>query len=146
MSQTLKILLIALGGAAILIGSSIYVLGGAATGHVSEMIFAAISRTPLPAPDPQTATMESEFGFYSALWIAYGLLLIATARNLERSLHRVPVLAAIFFAGGVGRTLAWLRAGPPHAAFIGLMAIELLLPLVFLALWAALRSRQRADP
>jgi len=129
-----------LGVSAIAIGLSIYLGGGEMTAHITEVLSA-----PLTGSAPSLAPMfspaaENELGFYSALWIAYGLVLVMTARNLALHLSRVPILAGVFFAGGVGRGLAWLRVGPPPPAFVLLTVIELVLPVIFVALWATARS------
>lgn len=139
--------MIALGASAVMIGLSIYLLGGAATGNATQALVARLSGGALFVPWITDPTMESEFGFYAPLWIAFGLVLIVTARDLPRTLHRVPLLATLFFAGGVGRGLAWARVGPPRSAFVVLMVIELVLPLFLIALWAvAWRSNRATAP
>jgi hypothetical protein len=135
-SRILSVLMILLGVSAILIGLSVFLAGAAQTGGMTAQLFDQLTghahgRSGLTGP-----TIDSELRFYAPFWIVYGAVLIATARNLGAHLGRVPGLAALFFAGGVGRALAWLQSGPPHPAFVMLMATELGLPIVFLALWA----------
>jgi hypothetical protein len=72
--------------------------------------------------------------------MAYGAMLIATAGKLKLYLNRVPLLSAVFFAGGVGRGLAYVFTGPPHPAFVVLMFTEFVLPVIFIGLWAAIRG------
>jgi NADH:ubiquinone oxidoreductase subunit K len=141
--RVLGVAMIALGASAVMIGLSIYLLGGAATGNATQAMAARLTGAARSAPWATDPTMESEFGFYAPLWIAYGAVLIATARDLARTLHRVPILAAVFFAGGVGRALAWARVGSPRSAFVLLMMIELVLPALFIGLWAMARHSDR---
>jgi hypothetical protein len=127
-----------LGASAVAIGAAIYLFGSAATADVTNVTFARLVGAVPPPPWPREPTIESEFGFYAPFWVAYGVALIVTARDLPRARYRVPILAVLFFAGGVGRALAWLRAGPPQPAFVCLMVIELTLPLAFILCWAVL--------
>ena len=139
----LQVLLFALGVSAIAIGSSIFLLGATFTGGQAETVFNLLSGGRTHSP-PFTATADSELRFYAPFWVVYGGLLIWTARRLATRLRHVLPLAAVFFAGGVGRLISLLVVGPPHPAFTMLMVIELVLPPVFLALWAAAR-RGRPD-
>lgn len=86
--------------------------------------------------------VDSELRFYAPFWMAYGLLLIATARKLNLHLSRVPLLSALLLAGGIGRSLAYVFTGPPHPAFVVLMIIEFVLPAIFIGLWAVVRAGQ----
>jgi len=79
--------------------------------------------------------MDSELRFYAALWGAYGLVVTRTAMNLPGRFKEVPWLAAVFFAGGVGRLLSRLSLGPPHPFFTLLLVIEVSLPVIIMALW-----------
>ena len=67
----------------------------------------------------------------------HGLVLLHIARRLPATLGWIPPTAALFFLGGIGRAISWLAVGAPHPFFLLLMVIELVLPLVFLALWQA---------
>jgi hypothetical protein len=109
------------------------------TGHASEWVYDQISHGSPPFSGPFSATADSELRFYAPFWIAYGAILILTARDLRRLRARVPLLSGMFFAGGVGRAIAYWRAGPPHPAFVALMVIELILPLLFMLLWSRRR-------
>lgn len=141
----LGVLLIVLGISAIVIGASIVFLGAGFTLHATEMLYARATGSHLPLDGNPGATVESEMHFYAPFWIAYGIILIATTRDLARYLSRVPALAAVFFAGGAGRAIAFAQSGPPHPAFSILMAIELILPVVFMALWAGARRHAAKD-
>jgi hypothetical protein len=134
----LRVLLLLLGVSAIVIGTSIFVLGATFTGATAEGLFNAVAGGSAHSP-AFTATADSELRFYAPFWAVYGGLLVWVARDLAGRLAWVPPAAALFFAGGVGRLISLLVVGPPHPAFSGLMAIELIAPPVFLALWAAAR-------
>lgn len=136
----LKWLMFALGASALLIGGSIFLAGATFTAHVAETATNALAGGTGLTP-PFSPTVESELRFYSVLWMAYGGLLIWAARGLAARLAWVPPLAGLFFLGGVGRAIAYAVDGPPHAAFVQLMAVELALPLVFLGLWRVARTK-----
>ena len=137
--RVLSVLMIVLGVSAILIGLGVFLAGPTAAMGVTEGLFSSVTGKVVPLSIRFDATGESEMRFYAALWIAYGALLVIAARSLTLRMAWVPPLAAVFFAGGVGRVLAWVDIGPPHPAFAGLMIIELTLPLLFLALWTVAR-------
>lgn len=75
-----------------------------------------------------TASEESEFRFFAAFWIAYGVAALWVAPRVDRETTAVRALALALFVGGLARGLAWISAGPPHAVFIALMSLELLIP------------------
>ena len=139
-ARILCILLIVLGLSAILIGLSIYLTGAPHTGEITTQLYDHLTRTPHDSAPLEGSTVDSELRFYAPFWIAYGAILIATARKLKLHLNRVPLLSAVFFAGGVGRGLAYVFTGPPHPAFVVLMVTEFVLPVIFIGLWAAVRD------
>jgi hypothetical protein len=134
----LRILLAILGISAILIALSILLLGAGITAHGAEAAYNALVGNHYPLTGAWPATMDSELRFYAAFWGTYGVLLLAAARDLDKWMKHVPLLAAVFFAGGVGRALSLATVGAPHPAFTLLMAIELILPPVLVALWYAI--------
>jgi len=67
-------------------------------------------------------------------------VLLHIARRLPATLSWIPPTAALLFAGGVGRAISYFAVGAPHPFFVLLMVIELVLPLVFLALWRMVKS------
>jgi hypothetical protein len=138
-ARILAILLMVLGLSAILIGLSIFLTGAPRTGEITSQLYDHLTRMSHGSGLLDGPTVDSELRFYSPFWMAYGAMLIATARNLKRHLNRVPLLSAVFFAGGVGRGLAYVFTGPPHPAFVVLMVTELVLPVIFIGLWAAVR-------
>lgn len=143
MLLALRLLLTLLGVAAIGIAGSIMALGAEATAGVSEEIFRRATAYEGPGSGHWSPTMDSELRFYAALWGAYGILLVMTANDLRRHITRVPWLAAVFFAGGVGRLISHVQLGPPHPFFQILMLTELSLPIAIVILWARVRNSQR---
>ena len=135
MLTTLRTLLGVLGLSAILIALSILLLGAETTAGSAERVFAALAGWRGAPSGPWPPTMDSELRFYAALWGAYGALLIVTAWRWPDGSRWVPWLAAVFFAGGVGRAISYVAIGAPHPFFSLLMWIELLLPPVLVALW-----------
>jgi hypothetical protein len=143
MRATLRLLLAILGVSAVLIALSILLTGAAATADLGERVFDVLAHRHDPPSPPWPPTMDNELRFYAALWGAYGLVLLLVARDLATRSAWVPWLAAVFFAGGVGRTLSWASIGAPHPFFLMLMAVELALPPVLIGLWLALRRSPR---
>jgi uncharacterized membrane protein len=137
----LRLLLALLGFAAVCIGLLVMIYGPANAANSSEALFNALTGLDDRVTGAWPPTMDSELRFYAAFWGAYGLILIAAARNLGAMLRYVPLLAAVLFVGGAGRVLSCLLVGPPHPFFSLMMMIELVLPVVFLLLWFRLRSQ-----
>jgi hypothetical protein len=144
--RILQVLLFALGGAAIGIGLMVFLLGAQAVNVVQSVFDSITGRT--ASPQTITPTIDSEMRFYSTLWFSYGVLLIWVARTMAQWVARtvfqrmriVLILAAIFFAGGIGRLLSHLLVGAPHPVFTVLMVIELVYPVVLGVLYLRLRS------
>jgi hypothetical protein len=140
MLPTLRALLGVLGVSAILICLSIMILGAGATAATAERAFDALTGWRGPPSPPWPPTMDSELRFYAPFWGVYGIILVAVARDMRRRGHLVPWLAAVFFAGGVGRAISWFSVGPPHPFFLTLMAVELLTPPVLVILGRGAKS------
>lgn len=122
-----------IGISAILIGSAIALFGIELVGRFfSAIINVAIHSGPVT--DLGHPNDDSELRFYSVFFIAFGFLMVQSARHFETYRARIPHLLALFFAGGVTRALGVLAIGIPHNLFLLLMGIELILPpLLFLA-------------
>ena len=141
MIAALRVLYALLGVTAIAICLSIVILGPSATAASFEALFDTLTDTPHFRAGAWPATMDSELRFYAPFWGVYGLILLYIARGLPAKLGWVPPTAGLFFAGGMGRVLSYVAVGPPHPFFVLLMIIELLLPIIFLALWRAAKAR-----
>lgn len=141
MIVTLRFLLALLGVSAVAIAASIVLTGAQYTAWTAEKIFAALTGWQGPLSEPWPPTMDNELRFYAVLWGAYGVVAIWVARDLDARRALVPVLAGIFFLGGIGRLLSILAVGSPHPFFILLMWIELLMPVAMVLLWWRLQRR-----
>jgi len=80
------------------------------------------------------ASVESELRFFAVFWIAYGAVALWVAPRVEREVHIVRALAFFLFLGGVARGIAWIADGRPHPLFVGLLVLELLIPVALLLL------------
>lgn len=136
----LKLGLYFIGIAGVIIGTMFILLGVDATASVFRSILSIVHPTPV-LTGLENANAESELRFYSVFWIAYGVILIQTARDLRTYVSRVPLLMGLFFAGGVARLIACFTAGVPHSLFVLLMIIELLLPVFLVICWMASKNR-----
>ena len=141
MNTALRLVLKILGLSAILIASSILVLGADATAQTFEAAFDSVTGYGGPRSEPWSPSADSELRFYAALWGAYGVVLVMTARRLEVHSARVPWLAAVFFLGGLGRLASAAQVGPPHPFFQLLTASELVIPVLIVLLWLAVRRQ-----
>lgn len=142
MLNALRICLVILGVSAIAIAFSILIVGAQVTATMAEGVFKIVSGWSGPPSEHWPPTMDSELRFYAALWGAYGILVLRTASRLTQRLHQTPWLAAVCFAGGVGRMLSRVSVGAPHPFFTLLMAIELVLPIVMFLLWFGARPQR----
>ncbi|MFF2395643.1 MULTISPECIES: DUF4345 domain-containing protein [unclassified Nocardia] len=75
------------------------------------------------------ATMESDLRFYSVLFAAYGAAFIWTAADVVGRARVIDALGLLFFLGGLARILAWTVAGAPHAFYVLMIPVELLIPV-----------------
>ena len=82
----------------------------------------------IPGGDAASANVESELRFLYALWIAYGAAAVYVGLRAPQSRAAVGALAAVLFAAGVARAIAWIAEGRPDTAFVVLMVLELAIP------------------
>ena len=141
MRASLRFLLAALGVSAITICLAVMITGPTATVAVFEHAFDFVTGGKGAESPAWPAVMDNELRFYAPLFGGFGLLALLAARDFSRYGSFTPWLAAVFFAGGVGRSISLFAVGSPHPFFLALMAIELILPLILVGLWAGLRSR-----
>ena len=87
------------------------------------------------AGDP-SPSLESELRFYSVWWIGAGLFLAWLAPRVEERTTELRVFCALLFLGGLSRVFAALATDWPSTGQIVLMAIEFVLPVVFVV-WQA---------
>lgn len=123
-----------LGLSAIVIGSALALLGPDAVANFFAAGLAYIFNA-TPIADLSTPNIESELRFFGIMFVFFGGVLIQTVRQLDLYYARVPILLAVFFLAGLARVKGYLEVGEPHALFIGLMAIEIGLPIFLIILW-----------
>ncbi|MFC8526777.1 DUF4345 domain-containing protein [Nocardia sp. NPDC057227] len=80
------------------------------------------------------ATADSQARFFGAVFAGYGLAWILAARRTPIPATAIRLLAGVMLLGAVGRFLSIAVHGLPHPFALALTALEVLLPLVFLAL------------
>jgi hypothetical protein len=80
---------------------------------------------------------DSRERFYGAIFLGYGMAWVWAARQRPIPSKAVRWLAGIFFVGGIGRVLSLVTDGRPQWFQLVLMAIELVLPPVYLWLSTA---------
>ncbi|WP_227983776.1 DUF4345 domain-containing protein [Nocardia spumae] len=76
------------------------------------------------------ATIDSDLRFYAVLFGAYGLAVAWCARDVERKAVAINLLGAIFFAGGLARSIAWAASGTPNWFYVLMTPVELVVPVV----------------
>ena len=86
------------------------------------------------------AHIDNELRFFSMFWVAYGGLCFWVGRNIHKRHHFIPVVALVFFLGGIGRLFSIVMVGNPGNFLIGAMVAEFILPLVIYALYKKLRA------
>lgn len=133
--RIIQVMMAALGIAAVGIGTMVF-LTGVQFIWLTEASFNFASGQSIPV-DPATIspTIDNEFRFYSIFWLSYGVLVLWVARNILTQLRRVPILVGLFFIGGIGRALSLILVGAPHPAFIVLMIVELVTPVLMAILY-----------
>ena len=73
-------------------------------------------------------TMAGEDRFFAGLFLCSGVALVWCARDVQRKRVCINLLAAVFFVGGIGRSLGVVIDGAPHPFYLAMLAIELVLP------------------
>lgn len=79
----------------------------------------------IPGAERPGASVESELRFYGAWWIGAGLFLLSLAPRIEERGRELQVFAALLVLGAAGRVIALLDDGRPHAQFLVLMGLEI---------------------
>jgi Domain of unknown function (DUF4345) len=91
----------------------------------------------IPGSVPVNATMDSEDRFYATLFLGFGAAHLWCARDPAQRGNLLLALQVVFFLGGLARLISWTQVGPPIDLFVGLGALELLIPPL---LWLWLRK------
>jgi drug/metabolite transporter superfamily protein YnfA len=86
----------------------------------------------IPGAGQVSPTLESQDAFYNSIFIGYGLTWLRASQD-DRP-DRVVEAAAVMALGGVARLIAAARRGAPHRLYVGLTAVEFVVPAVVAAL------------
>lgn len=86
-----------------------------------------------------TPKLDSQFRYLSAWDIGLVMIVWWIIPQIEHQTALFRIICFAVFLGGVGRILAWYVTGWPGIAFLTVMAIELLIPL--LIPWQAYLAR-----
>ncbi len=93
----------------------------------------------VPGAGQVSPTLESQEAFYNSIFVGYGLTWLRASQD-DRA-DRVVEAAAVMALGGVARLIAIARRGTPHRFYLGLTAVEFVVPAVV----AALARNERAS-
>jgi hypothetical protein len=95
-------------------------IAGLLLGPAELKNFSAIS-----THDPQHV-LDSNYRYFSGLWLALGLILLYTVRSIEDNGLLFRLVWGAIFVGGIGRALSMIQVGVPPTPFVGFTALELL--------------------
>jgi len=84
------------------------------------------------------ATVDNELRFFAVFWLAYGGFCFWVAKNIVEQNYFIPVIASVFFLGGLGRLISMLTIGSPASILIPAMFLEFFIPIVIFILYRKL--------
>lgn len=143
--RLLQTILAALGIAATGIGALVFLTGVRAI-YVTESLFNFAARQTIALePASISPTMDNELLFYAVFGMSCGMLMLWVARKLRGQIRLVPVLMGLYLLGGMGRALSHALVGAPPPAFVVLMSIELLAPVVAMLLYARAQTKTKSN-
>lgn len=87
-------------------------------------------RTIIGANTPN-ATLDGDIRMVMVLFLAYGLLCVWAARDLDRYAGLIHLLMLMFFVGGLVRLLTVAYVGWPHWFYIAMIVVEIVVPLIY---------------
>ena len=120
MEKILKALLISVGLVAFVTGLNV-IIGG--TGAVPG------------ATEVASIVHDNEMRFFAVFWVGYGAFSIWVTRDFSSRSGFVPVIAVLFFCGGIARVVSILSVGMPALPLVGATVLELLLPPIIMFLY-----------
>ena len=87
-------------------------------------------------PTPVPAAVDSEYRFYAAWYLLNGVTLMGAASQPRAARREVRLFSLGLWTAAAGRLLSLRQAGRPGRGQLGLLGVELALPLVLLR-WQA---------
>ena len=88
-------------------------------------------------PNSASVNVDSELRFFAAWYVVAGTLALRAATRVEKERFTVRLIAGGLFLAGVARVISLIDVGAPHPTQIGLMIVELVLPVGLVFLQAA---------
>ena len=132
----LRLLLRSTAPVLVVIGALHLFLGLQASGGLGAQLPAVI--------DP---VLDSQDRFYGVAFTLYAAVFWIGAGDPQRYAPILGWAIGLFFAGGLGRLLAWSQHGSPGPVVLVLLGLELLLPPLFAgSLRAALATKPSTSP
>ena len=125
MKRILQIVLVAIGGVMVVAGLLGVILG-------ADLVLGENSFS---------ASVDSEFRFFAAWYLAAGLLLLRATPRLETAAFEVRFVGFTFFIAACGRVLSMLDVGEPHNFYVVLTVIEFAIPLVIVRMQTVVARR-----
>ena len=111
---------------------------------VAGSLSAILGPDPVPREGVVAPDVDTELRFFSVWYAIAGVALLRCIPQPGSHGPTIRLIAAGFFAAGCARVLSWISAGAPHALFVVLMAIELLLPLLIVP-WQVRVARSEVE-
>ncbi|MER5212948.1 DUF4345 domain-containing protein [Streptomyces sp. NPDC002838] len=98
----------------------------------------------LPGQSGQvSATLDSEYRFVNAFWLAAAPVVWSTLPQVERHSRVLQLVLGTAFVGGIGRLVSLRKAGRPHPTMLAALGIELVAVPGLLAWQAAVAKAAR---
>jgi len=94
-----------------------------------------------PGGEAVNASVDSEYRFTNAFWLAAGLLIWWSLRRPQERAAVTRVILAIASLGAIPRLISVAVTGWPHPVFIGALVLELF--IVPLVIWWHVRTFPR---